>query len=54
MLTIDYLHPDNPDYFMLPAKRFLNRMKLRLNEYNLLMGVCRQVKRIADIAGKKD
>ena len=54
MLDIDYLHPDNPDYFMLPAKRFLNRMKLRLNEYNLLMGVCRQVERIADIAGKKD
>ncbi|HCO12270.1 MAG TPA: rRNA methyltransferase [Desulfonauticus sp.] len=45
LLAIDFLHADNnPDYFMLPVKRFFNRVKLRKNEYNLFMGICRQIK----------
>lgn len=50
LLDIDYLKPDNPDYFMLPMKRFLNRVNPRLNEYNQLMGLCRQMQRIVRIA----
>ncbi len=50
LIDIDYLKQDNPDYFMLPMKRFLNRVNPRLNEYNLLMGLCRQMQRIVKIA----
>ena len=44
LLTIDFLKDDNPDYWMLPVRRFFSRINLRRNEYNLLMGVCRQIK----------
>lgn len=50
LIDIDYLRPGNPDYFMLSIKRFLNRINPRLNEYNQLMGLCRQLKRIVRIA----
>jgi len=51
LLTIDFLKQDNPDYWMLPFRRFLGRIGLGRNEFNLLMGVCRQ---ILWMAGKKD
>lgn len=44
LLAIDFLKPDNPDYWMLPLRRFAERVALRRNEFNLLMGVCRQIK----------
>ncbi len=44
LLRISFLHPDNPDYFMMPLKRFMARTDLRIHEYNLLMGICRQIK----------
>ena len=50
LIEIDFLNKDNPDYFMLPLKRFFNRINPRLNEYNLLMGLCRQMRRIVNIA----
>lgn len=50
LIAIDYLKQDNPEYFMLPLKRFLNRVNPRLNEYNLLMGLCRQMQRIVRLA----
>jgi tRNA/rRNA methyltransferase len=50
LIEIDFLKPENPDYFMLPMKRFFNRVNPRVNEYNLLMGLCRQMKRIVGIA----
>lgn len=40
---IDFLHDQNADYFMMPLRRFLGRMHLKRYEYNLLMGICRQV-----------
>lgn len=54
LIDIDYLKPDNPEYFMLSIKRFLNRVNPRLNEYNQLMGLCRQMQRIVRIAKGKD
>lgn len=42
--TIDFLKDDNPDYWMLPIRRFITRLKLKRHEFNLLMGLCRQVK----------
>lgn len=44
LLHIDYLHGDNPDYFLMPLRRFLGRVALRRHEYDALMGVCRQVR----------
>lgn len=44
LLAIDFLKPDNPDYWMLSVRRFIDRVGLRRQEFNLLMGVCRQVK----------
>ena len=44
LLDIDYLHGDNPDYFLMPLRRFLGRVGLKRHEYDALMGVCRQVK----------
>ncbi|MDZ7760680.1 MAG: TrmJ/YjtD family RNA methyltransferase [Desulfovermiculus sp.] len=44
---IDFLHEQNADYFMMPLRRFLGRMHLKRYEYNLLMGICRQVQWMA-------
>lgn len=44
LLDIDFLHGDNPDYFLMPLRRLLGRVGLRRHEYDALMGVCRQVK----------
>jgi len=40
---IDFLLPYNTDYFMLPIKRFIHRINLKKNEFNMLMGICRQL-----------
>lgn len=44
LLSLDYLHGDNPDYFMLPWRRLFSRAGLRRHEYDALMGLCRQVR----------
>lgn len=54
LLAIDYLRPDNPDYFMMPVRRFLGKAGLRRHEFDMLMGVCRQVRRLASSHGKAD
>jgi len=43
LLAVDFLKGDNPDYWMLPVRRFFSKINLKRNEFNLLMGVCRQV-----------
>lgn len=53
LLAIDFLHEDNPDYFMLPMRRFLQRFQMKRHEFNLLMGICRQVEWIVRKAGKQ-
>ena len=47
LLEIDYLQADNPDYFLMPLRRFLGKSELRRHEMNMLMGICRQVRRLA-------
>ena len=44
LLRIDFVHGDNPDYFLMPMRRFLGRTGLRHHEYDMLMGVCRQLR----------
>jgi tRNA/rRNA methyltransferase len=47
LLAIDFLKGDNPDYWMLPVRRFFSRRDLSRSERNMLMGVCRQINWIA-------
>ncbi len=47
LMDIDFLHDDNPDYFMLPMRRFLQRFEMKRHEFNLIMGICRQVEWMA-------
>lgn len=42
--AIDFLKDDNPDYWMLPVRAFVERVRLKRTEFNMLMGVCRQIK----------
>jgi tRNA/rRNA methyltransferase len=41
--AIDFLKDDNPDYFLLPVRRFVQRVRPTRAEFNMLMGVCRQI-----------
>lgn len=52
LLAIDYLKKDNTEYWMMPVRRFMARMNLKRNEFNLLMGICRQVRWIAGKSGR--
>ena len=52
LLAIDFLRDENTDYWMMPVRRFLARSPLKRNEFNLLMGVCRQMKWAAESGGK--
>ncbi len=53
LLAIDFLKADNTDYWMLPVRRFIDRVGLKRQEFNLLMGVCRQIKWALGAAGGK-
>lgn len=44
LLDIDFLHGDNPDYSMQPLRRLLERGRLRRHEFDMLMGICRQMR----------
>ena len=44
LLRLDYLHGDNPDYFLMPWRRLFSRAGLLRHEYDALMGLCRQVR----------
>lgn len=53
LLAIDFLKADNPDYWMLPVRRFFTKVNLKRNEFNLLMGVCRQIQWFVRAYGPK-
>jgi tRNA/rRNA methyltransferase len=53
LVRINYLNPDNPDYWMNRVRQFFTRMQLRAREVSIIRGVCRQIdwyaqKRYAD------
>lgn len=53
LVRINYLNPDNPDYWMNRVRQFFTRMRLRAREVSIIRGVCRQIdwyaqKRYAD------
>lgn len=45
LLAIGHLPADNPDWFMQPMRRFIRKSRLRRHEFDMLMGICRQMKR---------
>jgi tRNA/rRNA methyltransferase len=49
LISISYINPDNPDYFLNNLRRFFTRLKLRAKEVNIIRGICRQI----DWYGKK-
>ncbi|EPR37638.1 tRNA/rRNA methyltransferase (SpoU) [Desulfovibrio sp. X2] len=54
MLALDVLHGDNPDYFLLPMRRLLARASVTRREFDMLMGICRQIGWLAARAKGQD
>lgn len=45
LLSIGHLPEDNPGWFMQPMRRFIRKSRLRRHEFDMLMGICRQIRR---------
>jgi len=43
LVRINYINPENPDYWMNKIRRFLNRLQLRAREVSIIRGICRQM-----------
>jgi tRNA/rRNA methyltransferase len=43
LVKINYINPDNPDYWISRVRRFFNRLQLRAGEVSIIRGICRQV-----------
>jgi tRNA/rRNA methyltransferase len=42
LVRINYINPENPDYWMNKLRHFLTRMQLRAKEVSIIRGICRQ------------
>jgi tRNA/rRNA methyltransferase len=42
LVRIDYIKPDNPDYWINKIRHFGTRMGLRAREVSIIRGICRQ------------
>ncbi|MEJ2155086.1 MAG: RNA methyltransferase [Desulfobacteraceae bacterium] len=43
LVRIDYIQPDNPDYWMNKLRHFFSRLQLRAAEVSIIRGICRQI-----------
>jgi tRNA/rRNA methyltransferase len=43
LVRIDYIQPENPDYWMNKLRHFFTRMQLRAGEISIIRGICRQI-----------
>jgi tRNA/rRNA methyltransferase len=43
LTRINFINPENPDYWMMSVRRFCSRIGLRAREVKLIRGVCRQL-----------
>ena len=43
LVRIDYILPENPDYWMNKLRHFFSRIPLRAREVSIIRGICRQV-----------
>jgi tRNA/rRNA methyltransferase len=44
LIAIDHLPADNPSWFMQPMRRFMRKARLRRHEFDMIMGICRQIR----------
>ena len=43
LVRINYINPENPDYWMNKLRHFFTRMELRAREVSIIRGICRQI-----------
>jgi tRNA/rRNA methyltransferase len=43
LVIINYIQPDNPDYWMNKMRLFFSRIPLRAREVSIIRGICRQI-----------
>ena len=43
LVRINYINPENPDYWMNKLRLFFNRLPLRGREVSIIRGICRQI-----------
>jgi tRNA/rRNA methyltransferase len=43
LVRINYINPENPDYWMNKLRRYFTRMELRAGEVSIIRGICRQI-----------
>ncbi|MCE5333106.1 MAG: RNA methyltransferase [Desulfobacteraceae bacterium] len=43
LTKINFINPENPDYWMMSMRRFFSRVQLRGRDVQLVRGVCRQI-----------
>lgn len=43
LVRINYINPENPDYWMNKIRHFFTRIQLRAKEVSILRGICRQI-----------
>lgn len=53
-IKINFINPDNPDYWMQNIRRFFSRVGLRARDVKIIRGICRQIdwyteRRVEDI-----
>jgi len=42
-LNIDFINPENPDYWMRHVRRFFSRVDMRGRDVKMIRGICRQI-----------
>jgi tRNA/rRNA methyltransferase len=48
LVRINYIQPENPDYWMNKLRHWFSRMKLRGGEVSIIRGICRQMEWYAE------
>jgi len=43
LVRINYINPENPDYWMNKVRFFFSRLNLRAGEVSIIRGICRQI-----------
>lgn len=43
LVRINYLNPENPEYWMLKLRKYFTRLQLQAGEVSIIRGICRQV-----------
>jgi tRNA/rRNA methyltransferase len=43
LVRINYIQPENPDYWMNKLRHFFSRLPLRAGEVSIIRGICRQI-----------